>query len=144
MAIPSPSSSEGPVPASPSDRPEPPHRRARFAVPPPPGGRAGADRLRLVDPTGCAVAWLGYGEGLGVLGFVVQADDGSWREVLREVCVEVTGAVSPWTLVERDPTMARLRDAAGVEVTAGIDGGVLVIARADVPLLVAGPEGCRA
>lgn len=141
MAIPSPSSSEGPVPASPPDRPEPASRRARFAVPPPPGGRAGGDRLRLVDPTGSAVAWLGYGEGLSVLGFFVRADDGSWREVLRDLRVE-EGA-SPWTLVERDPTMARLRDATGAEVAAGIDGGVLVIARADASLLVAGPEGCR-
>lgn len=126
------------MPPSP-DRPDAGHRRARFVVPPPPG-RAGVERLRLVDPTGCAVAWLGYGERLAVLAFFVADQDGTWREVLRDRIVADDPAPPGWTLVERDPTMARLRDGAGTEAIAAIADGVLTIARGDTLLLAAGPD----
>ncbi|HWK81926.1 MAG TPA: hypothetical protein VNP95_14230 [Thermomicrobiales bacterium] len=126
---------------APPDHPDPSPRRARFLMPPPPAGSAGTpERLRLVDPTGNAVAWLGYGERLVVLGFLVQASDGTWRELLRDRVVPVDSPAGGWTLVERDPTTARLRDASGTEVVAGIADGVLVIACAGTPVLVAGPD----
>ncbi|MGN6483014.1 MAG: hypothetical protein ACTHMX_01300, partial [Thermomicrobiales bacterium] len=131
------------MPAS-SDRPDPSPRRPRFGVPPPPAGSAGTpERLRLVDPTGCAVARLGYGERLVVLGFLVQASDGAWREVLRDRVVPVDPPADGWTLVARDPTMALLRaesDGVAVEVRAEIAAGVLAIDCAGRPVLVAGPS----
>ncbi|MGC4106851.1 MAG: hypothetical protein QM753_10940 [Thermomicrobiales bacterium] len=126
-------------------RPESSLRRARFAVPPPAGSTGTDERLRLVDPTGSAVAWLGYGETVIVLGFFVREDDGSWREVLRDCRVEAGFPDAAWTLIERDPTMARLRaesgDAFGAgtpELVAAIADGVLTIAGNDAGLLVAG------
>jgi hypothetical protein len=128
---------------APSDRPDARHRRARFAVPPPVTAIAGsADRLRLVDPTGCAVAWLGYGEALVVLGVFVQEADGRWREVLRDALVDVGASPQGWTLVERDPTMARLRCDGGdeaFEVIAAMAEGALTIERDGTLLLEAGP-----
>lgn len=76
-----------------------------------------------------------------MLGFLVQASDGTWRELLRDRVVPVDSHTGGWTLVERDPTTARLRDASGTEVVAAIADGVLAIARAGTPVLVAGPEG---
>ncbi|MGC4191033.1 MAG: hypothetical protein QM589_07700 [Thermomicrobiales bacterium] len=117
------------MPGSP-DRPDGAWRRARFTVPPPSNAvHSVADRLRLVDPTGNAVAWLGYGKVLVVLGFFVQ-DGETWREVLRDRPVAVDGRASTWTLIERDPTMARLRceaDGHTIELFAEIADGTLAI-----------------
>ncbi|MGB3327801.1 MAG: hypothetical protein WBA46_02540 [Thermomicrobiales bacterium] len=130
----------------PRDQADASFRRARFTVPPPPGNVAGAvDRLRLVDPTGSAVAWIGYGERLVVLGFLVCDPNGAWQGVLRDWIVDVGAVPQAWTLIERDPTMARLRCAISGQpalmVQAEVDGGILSILQDQRVLLRVGIQG---
>lgn len=119
---------------TPPDRRDRTFRRARFAVPPPAHDVADAfERIRLVDATGSAVAWLAYGSSLVVLGFFVRyADDGTWREIVRDRVIPVPGAegCGAWSLVVRDPTAARLRCVASgyaFDVIAEINEGRLTI-----------------
>lgn len=114
-------------------------------MPPPARDDIGpSDRIRLVDPTGCAVAWLAYGEALVVLGFFVRDDDGTWREVLHEWIVDAGRGSQAWTLVVRDPTMAALRREGGArtdEIMVEIDNGTLVIQQEGHAPLRFGNEG---
>lgn len=105
-------------------------RRFDTPVAPPGWVGMGAELLRIVDPTGRAIAWLAPGFGANCVGYAVRQDapaPGRWRHLLRaggprdlrahpldSGCVvlgpELGGDGSAhdaaWRFVERDPTAA--------------------------------------
>ena len=104
----------------------------RFDTPTAPPGWAGqgAELLRIVDPTGRAIAWLAPGLGASCVGYAVRQEaptPGGWRQVLRvgsprqmrdEPLAYGCAVLGPeladygsahrerWRFVERDPTAA--------------------------------------
>jgi hypothetical protein len=104
----------------------------RFETPSGPPGWVGmgADLLRIVDPTGRAIAWLAPGFGASCVGFAVRSEEAGavvWRQLFRvggprdlrvspldygcavlgpEVHVEGSAHEVGWRFVERDPTAA--------------------------------------
>ena len=104
----------------------------RFDTPTAPPGWAGqgAELLRIVDPTGRAIAWLAPGLGASCVGYAVRQEGsvrGGWRQVLRvgsprqmrdeplaygctvlgpELADYGSAHRERWRFVERDPTAA--------------------------------------
>ena len=70
-------------------------------VPAPPDGWQRAALVRLVDPTGEAMAWVSAGTGACVA-FHCRGNDGMWR--LADPGPEGSALPGTWRLVSRDPT----------------------------------------
>ncbi|MFN8511274.1 MAG: hypothetical protein U0232_00725 [Thermomicrobiales bacterium] len=105
-------------------------RRFDTPVAPPGWVGMGAELLRIVDPTGRAIAWLAPGFGANCVGYAVRQDGaaaGGWRHVVRtggprelrahpldsgcavlgpESGGEGSAHGATWRFVERDPTAA--------------------------------------
>jgi hypothetical protein len=83
-----------------------------FDLPAPPGGWSGRELVRLVDPTGTAIAWLASGTSAACVALHIRDPDGKWREVVNDLSghggILVDGAPTAWTLVTRDPTSCEL------------------------------------
>src|SRR4051812_57296 len=126
----------------------------RFDTPAAPPGWVGkgAELLRIVDPTGRAIAWLAPGFGANCVGYAVRQDSpapGSWRHLLRaggprdlqtrplDYGCAVLGPESGdggsahlavWRFVERDPTAAMCSvqcDGIRLDLTARLEDAVL-------------------
>jgi len=87
-------------------------RRARFELPPPAFAipANARDLVRLVDPTGIAIAWLAVHEAR-VLGLAVRDDARRWHQLIvppGSIRPLVGGAEASWQLIARDPTAAWL------------------------------------
>jgi hypothetical protein len=86
-----------------------------FSLPPPPAGWAGADLVRLVDPTGDAIAWIVPGRGALCAAFHVRGSDGQWQQVLGAEPdsdegrgIAIGGEIAALHLLTRDPTSCAL------------------------------------
>jgi hypothetical protein len=123
----------------------------RFDTPAAPPGWAGqgAELIRIVDPTGRAIAWLAPGLGANCVGYAVRRDDDTWRHLLHSgtprdlrqrpldygcaiLGPEPDGPGSahrvPWQFIERDPTAATCAVRCGsvrLELHAQLDDGSL-------------------
>lgn len=71
--------------------------------------------MRLVEPTGGAIAWLAPGRGAACVAFMVRDEADDWREVVGSADggpvatgVAIDGQATTWRLVSRDPTACLL------------------------------------
>ncbi len=101
----------------------------RFEMPAAPLGWAGqgAELIRIVDPTGRAIAWLAPGFGANCVGYAVRREDDTWRHIFasgkpddlrRDPLAYGCAILGPepdapgsahhalWQFIERDPTAA--------------------------------------
>ena len=86
-----------------------------FSLPAPPAGWSGADLVRLVDPTGAAIAWLAPDRGATCAAFHVRGADSQWRQVLGvepdnngAFGIAIAGEIAKLHLLTRDPTSCEL------------------------------------
>jgi hypothetical protein len=86
-----------------------------FSLPAPPAGWAGTDLVRLVDPTGDAIAWLVPERGALCAAFHVREANGEWRLVLgvepnsdEAFGITIAGEIARLYLLTRDPTSCEL------------------------------------
>ena len=126
----------------------------RFDTPAAPLGWAGqgADLIRIVDPTGRAIAWLAPGLGSNCVGYAVRRDDGTWRHLLhsgdprdlrRDPLAHGCAILGPepdgpgsahraaWQFAERDPTAATCTHQGGairLDLTARLEDAALHLA----------------
>lgn len=119
-------------------------RRARFAVPVPSRVSETGERIRLVDPTGTAVAWLDCGEAIVIRTMHVQLMDATWQEIIhdRPIMIPGTDTFGSWSLIVRDPTMAHLRwqGETAIDLHAEIAEGILSVVEGDLVRFSSEPQ----
>ncbi len=86
-----------------------------FSLPAPPAGWSGSELVRLVDPTGDAIAWLVPERGALCAAFHVREANGEWRLVLgvepgsdEAFGIAIADEIAQLHLLTRDPTSCEL------------------------------------